>query len=123
MDSKAIAEKSLEASLYAATGVVVSQTTNILKPGGGALFGAVAYISGKIIAEGLNKMFGNSSAEKILKIAAEHFGGLLVALGVAALERGYKIKLMASLTLAMWMIPITYAATKVVLPQIMKQVA
>lgn len=122
MDSKAIAEKSIEASLYAATGVVVSQTTNILKPGGGALFGAVAYISGKIIAEGLNKMFGNSSAEKILKIAAEHFGGLLVALGVA-LQMGYKIKLMASLTLAMWMIPITYAATKVVLPQIMKQVA
>ena len=73
-------------------------------------------------AEGLDKFFGNSSAEKILKIAAEHFGGLYAAL-VVMVQIGYKIQLAASLTLAMWMIPLTYAATKIALPEIMKQVS
>ena len=122
MDTKLIAESSIELATYAGIGVAVGQVTNIFNPAGGALFGVVAFLSGKIIAEGLGKFFGNSSAEKILKIAAEHFGGLYIAL-VAMVQIGYKIQLAASLSLAMWMIPLTYAATKIALPVIMKQVS
>lgn len=122
MDTKLIAQSSIEATAYTGIGVAVAQVTNILQPMGGALFGAVAFLSGKIIAEGLGQFFGNSSAEKILKVAAEHFGGLYAAL-VVMVQIGYKVQLAASLTLAMWMIPLTYAATKIALPVIMKQVS
>jgi len=122
MDSKAIAQSSIEIGVYTTIGVGVAQATKLLDPTGGALFGAVTYLSGKIIADGMNKHFGNSSWEKVLKVAAEYFGGLLVALGTM-IQLGYNIQFAASLTLGLGMIPLTYAATQIVLPALMKQVS
>ena len=103
MDSKAIAQSTIEASVYAGIGAAVANATTNIKPAGGALFGTIAFLSGKVIAEGFNGLFGDSSAAKILKVAAEIFGGLLVALGVM-MQIGYKINYSVSLTLAPWMI-------------------
>lgn len=122
MESQKVAQSAIEGGIYTAIGVGVAQATGLFNPMGGALFGGVTYLSGKVIAEGMNKSFGNSSSEKILKVAAEYFGGLLLALGVM-IQIGYKIQLSASVTLGLWMIPLTYAATQIALPMIMKQVS
>jgi hypothetical protein len=102
--SETIADLIVGGSLCAATGALATYLVTSIQPMGGALFGLVNGISSSIIANLLDKLFGNSSSEKVLKYALGFFIPIALSVGAASLA-GYTITIGTGIWLMIAMIP------------------
>lgn len=77
--------------------------TKITFPGG-ALFGAVDFISSFFIGSFLERNFGNSEIEKMAKFILQYFGSIVIACSVL-LATEFVVSFEASIILSLLMIP------------------
>lgn len=102
--SKAVAEEIIRTSTYAASGALGAWAFTSINPVGGAIFGTTFGASETTLKCALNQAFGNSSAEKVVKLVARFFGSVFVAKAVAKIM-GYSFSLMSGIALYTAMLP------------------
>lgn len=108
--SKIVADGVVNTSLAAATGALGAYLFTSIHPIGGAIFGVTYGITSSITAAVLNKLFGNSTSEKVLKFALHVFASISLAVAITSLV-GYTITFGSAIYLIIAMIPaaiITY---------------
>jgi len=107
--SETIAKEIIRTATYASLGALGACIASIY-PIGGAIFGATFGTSQASLEKVLNEIFGNSSAEKVVKFVIAFFGSILVGKVVASLL-GYSftfisgLYLFAAMTVAGFILP------------------
>jgi len=101
--SKTIAKEIITTAAHASLGALGACITSI-HPIVGAIFGATFGTSKASLEKVLNEIFGNTTAEKIVKFATAFFGSILVGKVVASLL-GYSFTFISGLYLFAAMIP------------------
>jgi len=102
--SKIVADGVVNTSLTAATGALGAYLFTSIHPIGGAIFGVTYGITSSITAAVLNKLFGNSTSEKVLKFALDILGSIALAVAITSLV-GYTITFGSAIYLIIAMAP------------------
>lgn len=106
-NAKLFADLLVYGAFYAATGALAGHLFSLVTPVGGAAFGAAMGIASAFAAAGLDRMFGDSTNEKIVKYVGRFL--LSIAAGVgAALAIGAKLTMINGIYLSILMIPVSF---------------
>lgn len=103
--SEALATTVVQGALDASSGALAARIfITSVSPMGGALFGVVHGVSSGIAVKVLDKMFGNSTSEKILKFVLRVLIPITIAISAASLV-GYALTFETAAYLCLAMIP------------------